>query len=508
MQKKLLLKNIIILTATSLVLRTIGIGYRVFVSNQIGTEGMGLYQLTLSAFTFAVTFATSGISISVMRMVSEELGRGRSGTIPHIIKRAFVYALVVSITAAAVMFLCADFIAEEILKDHRTALSVKILAPSLPFMAIASCIKGYFYAIRSTGKPAAGEMIEQGVEMAVFTVLVGILAPKGVEYGCAAIVIGTTVSEFASCSYLYILYRKGLDRMRIAQKEERGLTKRMLSIALPVASSSCLGAGLRTVENIMIPEGLKKYGESTSKALSQYGMVRGMAIPVMFFPSAFLSAFSSLMIPEISEASVHDVKRINFAISRVLWLSFLLSIAVTGVFMLFADELGQIIYSSSEIGHIMLILTPLIPLMYLDTIVDGMLKGLNQQMHVLRYNIIDSLIRIFLIAFIVPAKGFYGFIAVMYVSNIFNPVLSLKRLFKVTGIKMNWSTWVIKPSMAAALSGLTLNLIIRTNIAMFYGVPGLVLGCTAFVCMYLFLIMLLGCISRDDVDWVYNSIAS
>ena len=147
MQKKLLLKNIIILTATSLILRTIGIAYKVFVSNRIGTEGMGLYQLTLSAFMFAVTFATSGISISVMRLVSEEIGRGRPEVIPQIVKRSFAYALCVSLTAAAAMFMFSDFIADEILKDYRAALSVKILAPSLPFMAIASCIKGYFYAI-------------------------------------------------------------------------------------------------------------------------------------------------------------------------------------------------------------------------------------------------------------------------------------------------------------------------------------------------------------------------
>ncbi len=506
LQKKLLLKNIIILTVTSLILRTIGIAYKVFVSNRIGTEGMGLYQLTLSAFMFAVTFATSGISISVMRLVSEEIGRGRHEIIPHIIKRAFAYALNVSLTAAAVMFIFSDFIANDILNDHRATLSIKLLAPSLPFMAVASCIKGYFYAIRSTAKPAAGEIIEQFTEMTVFAVLVGILAPKGVEYGCAAIVIGTTISEFASCVYLYILYNTEIGKM--IKKDTKGITKRILSIALPVASSSCLGAGLRTLENIMIPEGLKKYGDSTSKALSQYGMVRGMAIPVMFFPSAFLSAFSSLMIPEISEASVHNVKRINFAISRVLWMSFLLSIAVTGVFIIFAEKLGQIIYDSREIGHIMMILAPLIPLMYLDTIVDGMLKGLNQQMHVLWYNIFDSLIRILLIAFIVPTKGFYGFIAVMYVSNILNPVLSLKRLFKVTGIKMNWLGWIVKPILAAALSGSILSLIVKLNHLLFYGVFGVILGCITFVAMYMLLIMVMGCISRDDIEWVYNSITS
>jgi len=507
-QKKLLLKNIIILTATSLILRTIGIAYKVFVSNRIGTEGMGLYQLTLSAFMFAVTFATSGISISVMRLVSEEIGRGRPEVIPQIVKRSFAYALCVSLTAAAAMFMFSDFIADEILKDYRAALSVKILAPSLPFMAIASCIKGYFYAIRSTAKPAAGEMIEQLVEMAVFSILAGLLAPKGVEYGCAAIVIGTTIAEVSSCTYLYILYKYTTKRQYRKSTDAKGVTGRILSIAVPVAASSCLGSGLRTVENIMIPEGLKKYGESTSKALSQYGMVRGMAIPVMFFPSAFLSAFSSLMIPEISEASVSNVKKINFAISRVLWLTFLISIAVTGVFMIFSQELGQIIYANDDIGHIMLILTPLIPLMYLDTIVDGMLKGLNQQMHVLRYNIIDSLIRIMLIAFIVPAEGFYGFIGVMYVSNILNPVLSLKRLLKVTGIKMNWSDWVIKPCMASALSGLILNILIQKNTAMFYSVPGVALGCTAFTAMYIFLVMILGCISKEDVRWVYNSVMS
>ena len=511
MKKKTLIINVAIMTATSLLLRTVGISYRVYVTNKIGAEGMGLYTLIGSAFLFAAIVSTAGISTAVMRLVSEELGRNLQGNVPRILRRAFVYALAVSIPAAAVMFFGASFIGTSLLHDERSILSIQILAPCLPFMSIASCLKGYFLAMRKASMPAVSDIIEQFSEMALFVVLVNFAAPYGLAYTCAAIMVGATLSEVASCAYLYIGYL--LDRRRPDRRKKRAagsgnmLTKRLLSIALPVAGSSGLNAGLRTMENIMIPLGLRKHGESTEKALGMYGMVRGMAIPVLFFPAAFLSAFSSLLIPEISEANVKSgPNALNHVMTRVLQVSFLLSILVSAVFMVFSHELGMLIYASAETGHIMQLLAPLVPLMYLDMMVDGMLKGLNQQVSVLRYNIIDSVIRVALVYFLVPALGFNGFILVMYTSNILNPVLSINRLLHVTGIRLRTADWVLKPALAAAAAALgTRTLLLLSGIEYAMTVSGLTVSILLVCFLYLVMLMLFDCITAGDLGWLHGS---
>ena len=79
MKRFTFLKNVSIVTATSLLLRTVGIFFRIYLSNKIGAEGMGLYHLIFSIYVLATTFATSGISVGVTRLVAEEAGGTRKG---------------------------------------------------------------------------------------------------------------------------------------------------------------------------------------------------------------------------------------------------------------------------------------------------------------------------------------------------------------------------------------------------------------------------------------------
>jgi len=509
MGKNLIFINASIMTLTSLFLRTTGIMYRSFLSDHVGTEGMGLHTLTLSVFTFAVTFSTAGINTAVTRLISEQIGRNAHLSPIPIMRKAFTYAVTVSLAVASLLFLCADFLAESILSDPRASILLKLLTPSLPFMAVSACIKGYFFALRQAAKPAVSDVIEQFAEMGVFALTIGFLAPYGTTFACTAIVIGTTLSEIASCAYLLFFYFRHRRKKNcknpafISDFTSKTPITALLKIAVPVAFSSGIGAGLRTVENILIPDGLRKNGISHERALSLYGMVRGMAIPVLFFPYAFLSAFSSLLIPELSEANVTgNQKRIRYISSRVIQLTTLLSILVTGIFLIFPEELGLLLYQSKEIGNIIRILAPLTVLMYADAIVDGMLKGLNLQVHVLRYNIFDSLIRIVLIAWLVPRYGFSGFMIVMYVSNIFNPVISIWKLLRTVKIRLDISNLLLKPILAVTCASLIVRCLVIVGGTDFFAAPfGLTIAIAALCFCYFILLLFMDCIKEDDILW-------
>ena len=93
------------------------------------------------------------------------------------------------------LFFSADYIGNQVLKDPRTILSLKILAPSLPFMAVSACFRGYFFAVRQVIKTASEQLLEQIAEIVIFALVVNFLAPMGLEYACCAIVLGTTGAE-------------------------------------------------------------------------------------------------------------------------------------------------------------------------------------------------------------------------------------------------------------------------------------------------------------------------
>ena len=172
MKKTVFIKNAAILTASSLILRFAGIIFKVWLAAKIGAEGIGLYQLVFSVYMFAATFATSGICTAVTRLVSEELVVGNKSGVKRILFRCVELSLAIAFFTILVLFFGADFIASYLLKDIRAALSLKILAFSLPFMGISSCIKGYFIARRNATPSSMAQVHEQAVRRVVIMMCV------------------------------------------------------------------------------------------------------------------------------------------------------------------------------------------------------------------------------------------------------------------------------------------------------------------------------------------------
>ena len=172
--------------------------------------------------------------------------------------------------------------------------------------------------------------------------------------------------------------------------------------------------------------------------IKEYGKITGMAMPVLIFPNVFLYSFAMLMIPEMSEAKIAGNHRtISRMAQRVMRFSLVFSICVAAMFLFFGDDIAMLIYGDKSLGFFIKVLSPIIPFLYLDNVVDGMLKGLNEQLHYLIYNIIDSVTRVILTFTLLPLTGTKGVIIVCYVSAILNSGLSTLRLIKVAHIEVN-----------------------------------------------------------------------
>lgn len=455
MKKGTFVRNAAILTVTTLLLRGIGMFFRVFISNSIGAEGMGLYQLITSVYFLMITVATSGFTAAVTRMTVEEMNAGTKRSVAALVRKITAVSIIVGTAAGALLFFMSDTISLRFIEDARAALSLKILAPSLPFMSAAACMKGYFTARRRISVSSSSQIFEQIIRVGVVAVLLVKFAKYGTAAACAAVMIGDTASECLSCLYLWIGCI--LDKRRLEVNPHGSGRKKVLKeffgISLPISAGAVLNSSLRTVENIIVPSNLTRHNGSREQSLTEFGAIKGMALPLIFFPSSLLSAFSTLLMPEITEASAlgrHDLtERI---INRSMHLCLVLSILISGVFTAFSDELGRMIYGSAEVGFYIKVLAPLIPFMYIESIVDGILKGLGQQVSSLRYNILDSALRIALIIMLLPFFGIKGFLFVMVISNILTSVLNVARMIKVTGVRLEWSRIFIKPCIGAVLS--------------------------------------------------------
>ena len=208
---------------------------------------------------------------------------------------------------------------------------------------------------------------------------------------------------------------------------------------------------------------------------------------------------STLLIPELSEAhTLGEQQKVTRAVKKALRITLLMSIWLSGLFTVFAYDLGDILYGSHDVGFLLRVLAPLMPIMYLESIVDGMLKGLNQQMRSLWYSVLDSATRILLIIALVPAKGMAGFLFIMVLSNLLTSSLNLQRLLKVTNVRMQWGEWLIRPLLAAiaAVSGWML---LQNVLSIATPVRRVVVGIGIISVIYLILSFLFGSIKKDDL---------
>ena len=228
-------------------------------------------------------------------------------------------------------------------------------------------------------------------------------------------------------------------------------------------------------------------------------MIKGMALPILFFPSTLLNSISTLLIPEMSEAAAKGRNGlVKSATRNILKLTAVMSFVFAAVFFVGGREIGLLIYKSEEVGELLRALSPIVPLMYLDSVSDGILKGLDQQAFSFRTAITDSSLRIILILIILPVSGLRGFIWIMYFSNLLTCALNVGRLMKVTGARLKPLNEVILPLAAAFCIALLADMLLR----IFVGISNLVyliLICFISLPLYLLFIFLFGTVTADDV---------
>ncbi len=490
--------NAAILISVSLIMRTVSIYFNVYVSNKVGAEAMGVHGLICGVYNFGITLATSGINLATTRMVSEALGKGQVDAKNKIMRACLTYSLLFGTLAAALMFSLAQPIAYRYLDDPRCTAPLRILALSLPLIACSSALNGYFTAVRQVVKNAAAVLIEQSIRISVTVILLTSALPSGIEYACIALAGGSLAAELCSFIIMNVLYL--FQRKHAATHPPIKTARTLLGIALPVAFSSYVRSGLLSLEHALIPIGLKKFGTDSATSLALYGTLQSMALPVVLFPAVFITSFSGLLVPEIAESTAAgDHKRVKRIQRRTLRLTLLFSIGVGGIMLSFSRELGACLYPNApDAGKFIALLAPLIPIMYLDSMTDVMLKGMGQQLYSMIVNIVDASLSTLLVWLLLPRYGIYSYIVIIYVCELLNTALSVGRLLYISRLRLNLVGWIVKP-LAAVVGSIS---IVRLAFMLIgsYTTPA-TLAWAIICCALIYLMLLRGlyALEQDDI---------
>ena len=502
MAAKGIIKSVFILTTANIINRILGFGYRIYMSNALGPEGMGMYQLIMPLYSLAWSISCSGFTTTVSKLVSGEKARGNHGNMGRILKQAIAITTALGMLLNVILFLTADIVAVAMFRDERLSLALKILSLSFPFMAAGSCIRGYFMGLQETMVPAVSQVFEQCVRMVVVYLLSAHFMHRGLAYACAAAVCGIFLGEILSFVFVVLAY-KGFKIKRKFNKPptiSSGKALNMLLImAAPLTFNRITGSLLATFENMMLPRKLVAFGMSNSQAISEFGKISGMAMPLIQFPSALLVSLSMSLVPAVSQAlTMNNYTKIKNTVSKVMLFTTITGIGASCIFIIFSHELGEIIYNQS-IGYILTLLGIMCPFIYMNMTLSGILNGLGEQVFIFRNSLISSCISIGFIMVAVPVFGMEGYILGSFCALVSICTLSLNKIRKSTDIDIKIMDWFIKPALSATICILIMKPVKPIIFSMFINAAALI-ACIALTgLLYMALIMATGAFSEADM---------
>lgn len=476
------------LTFVSLILQGLGIFLNSLISTKLGTASVGIMTLIFTLFGFIMVLANGNIFISTSRFVSEETGSGNRNY--SVIMR---YSLGFSL-ALSCFFMIASFILAEkisVLSGGKTDLSapIRIIAISLPFAAVGSCIKGYFNAVRKVDIPCIGDITEFAVKWTALLISVVFLIDKGFDIYiliAASILLG----EFVSLIFYAAKYASeymNFCRLPCAKPKLDTFGKYM-KLSLPILASGYVQMILSTANDVLVPIALVKHNSSADRAMSEYGMFEAMIIPTIFFPSVILTALSNVLMPEIARANSSDNReRVKSLVSKALTSSFIYSFFIGGLFLCIGKDIGEIICpSDSLVGETLVKMFPVVPFIYLEIVLECILKGLGKQNFSTFNSLCEYLIRIACVLIFVHFYGFVGVLISYYASNIYSNIVRIFAVCKWTGIKFSLRYFILTPFVYSASSCIIASAFTKLISPVNHLFEAVIFICTASIAFLLF----------------------
>ncbi len=413
-----LITGTLLLTLSGLLSRLIGFFYRIFLSQRIGAEGMGIYQLTFPIHILTISLTSSAIQTAISRFVAQAASSGCNRDKGssfcrksfHNEKCYLTAGLMLSLSLA---FACTIFlyrfsnrIATEFLEEPRCAPLLQILSLTIPFAAIHSCINGYFYGLKKTFVPAASQLLEQFVRVAGVWLFFEISMEKHGAISLNLVMWGMVAGELAA-----VLFSVSFLRRKKNQGSHLGAMRQIFFMSLPLSANRVLVNILQSMEAVMIPGQLRQFGYSTSESLSVYGILTGMALPMVLFPSVLTNSVSVMLLPAIAEAQEKkEHGYILTLIKRTCFYSLLLGFGCTMMFLFLGRWMGSFLFGNELAGTFIVILGWICPFLYLSTTLHSILNGLGKTTSTFFLNIMGLGIRIGFVLYVIPAAGIKGYL--------------------------------------------------------------------------------------------------
>lgn len=453
-KKHSLLAGALTLTAAGLLARILGFFYRIFLSRTIGAEGIGIYQMIFPVYGICFSLCAGSLQTAISRFTAADREHAK-----RILFTGFLISFSLSLIFMALIEGFSRLIAVHILMEPRCASLLTVMALCFPCVSIHACISGYYYGNEQVHVPAAAQLAEQCVRILTVYLVSAVLTEQGKPVTVRVAVLGLVAGEAASAVFtlLSFLLLCGEPRAASARPGSRpaiaSIAAPLMALALPLMANRLVMNLLQSAEAILIPSRLSLSGLTHSQSLSIYGILTGMAMPFIMFPSAIVNSLAVVLLPNVArQQSSGNHSAISETISMSFRCSLYMGILCIGIFTVFGEELGLQVFKNRDAGIFISILAWLCPFLYLATTMGSILNGLGKTSVTFFHNLIALTVRLLFVFWGIPVFGIRACLWGMLVGELLLALLHLISLTKLIPFSRNvWRT-IVKPAFCLAVS--------------------------------------------------------
>lgn len=448
-RKKTLLLGTVILTATGFLTRIIGFFYRIFLSQTIGARELGIFQLLSPVNALCAALCIGGVSTVMSRTIAAKTATGSRKSGFDTLFLGTIFCLLLSLCAALGLYRFSDFTAVSVLGEKSCGPMLKILACSIPLSTIHTCIISYYYAHKKTGIPSAIQLLEQLIRVLSSYLVYLIMQSEGVRPDARLTVIGLFAGEIAACLFTIIAITWECTKYKYhfnLRSTPLSTAADLFRLSIPLTANRICITLLHSVEAVLIPSRLQVCGMTGDEALSAYGVMTGMALPMILFPSAITNSVAVMLLPSVAEdqasGNLANVKR---TIEATMKYCLILGIFASGIFCIYGKTIGTLLFHNEDAGIFLQILAFINPFLYLNSTLSSILNGLGQTRLCFYQNIAGLITRILFVIFAIPVFGIQGYLWGVLASELTSTVLSILFLRRTASFSFDAAECILKP---------------------------------------------------------------
>lgn len=516
-----------ILAIASIVVRIIGIAYRIPMINIIGDEGMGYYGTAFNVYNIALLLSSYSLPLAVSKMVSARLANKQYRNVERILRAALCYATIVGAATCAVIWFGAEFFAAKVFYMPYAAFALKTLAPTVWIMAYLGVFRGYFQG-RGTMVPTAfSQVFEQIINAIISVVAGGFLFNEALKveimkgeagsgysnaWGAAGGTIGTGSGALTALLFLLLLFalyrktaKKQIRRDNSGNLESYGeITKILFFTVVPVIVSSAIYNVNSVIDNSLLAHNFASFGREEQFA-ADWGVYTGKYHLLINVPMAVSNALSSSLIPSVSRAvAAGDVKQVRNKVTAAIRFSMLIAIPSTVGLTVLAGPVNNLLFSGDNTLAIQMMLYGSLAVVFysLSTVTNAILQGIDR-MHL---PIIHALIALVLhvgaleVMALVFDLGIYSMVYANIIFALIMCILNHVAIRRTVGYRQELKKTFLIPTVASAVMGVCTFVVYKL---IYMGVKSNAISTVLSICVavavYGILLIKLGCLTEEEL---------